>query len=1454
MMKNTITKFFAAIALLAFMAPSMVAWGQTRTEITWTASEQGYTNAQDITNVSFDDNVSGVFAKGTGSNPPKYYTSGTAIRCYGGNTIAISTTVGNLTGITITFGSSDGSNAITTDVGSYENDTWSGEAESVTFTIGGTSGNRRIAGFSITYATEAATVAMPTFNPASGTEFGDEGLEVTINCETENVSIYYTTDGSTPDDESTLYIAPFIITETTTVKAIAYDGDDNTSNVASATFTYVDPNAPGTLNNPYTVAQARAAIDANTGITGVYATGIVSAIPTAYSTQYSNITFNFVDNEGDTDFLQAYRCVSGNGVDASEVAVGDIVVVYGNLKKYNSTYEFDAACQLVSLEHPAVAVEAPTFSPIAGTYAEAQSVTISCETTGATIYYTIDGTEPTNASTQYTAAINVESTTTIKAIAYDGEDASTVATANYYFCSADDPYTVTEALAFASYQYPANGIYVEGIVSTAAESLSSGTLTYYISVDGEATDELEVYKGKGLNNEAFAAVDDIQVGDIVTIYGNVQVYNGTIEFGSGNYLVSFERPQSTEPSITVANATVEVEAEGAEGTLTVTYDNITEIVAEVYFCDAEGEAATYDWITAVINSENNVEYLVEPNEGEARTAYFKVYALDDNAEDVYSNLVTINQAAYVAPALDYATLPFEFDGGRADIETTDGLTQEGLDSDYSSSPKLKFNTTGDWLLLHFIEQPGKLTFDIKGNSFSGGTFTVQTSEDGETFADLETYTELTGTTVYSEEFNNLGENVRYIKWIYTEKVNGNVALGNITLAEYTGPVAVITVEPATVEVPVDGAEGTLTVTYENIAEVVAEVYFCDAEGEETTYDWFTASINDENNVEYLVEANEGEARTAYLKIYALDDNTEDVYSNLVTINQAAYVDPGTESSYVRITSLAQLTDGSKVVIAARRNETNANEYAAMSGTASGKPTGVNFTSLTNEDEEEVLPSIIADEEEVYYWIVNLTSQGYTFTNADGDVIGYGTSGTNFVTGGTNIAWTIEKSTSDETAMVGEYTGFVITNKNNTGRAFAYNGSVFGAYATSNMNASGYNFYLDFFVQSEDAPITETYTLNIDGYSTATNPDGGYYLIASPVIVNPASVEGMTDGNFDLYYFDQAEDNEWQNWKDNDATTGHFNLVPGKGYLYAHETGGAFELTGTPYTGNGVIELDYTEGPTFAGWNLVGNPFGADATITTTSGSEKPFYVMNEEGTDLAVSDIEQVAAMEGVFVVADADGQTVTFTEVTEPTNTSKIVMNILSNRSNVIDRAIVRFGQGEQLPKFMLNPNNTKIYIPQYESNYAMVRSENEAEMPVSFKAATNGTYTISVNAENVDMDYMHLIDNLTGNDIDLRETPSYTFEANTTDNANRFTLVYGILTGVNENNENNFAYFNGSNWTISSNGNATLQVVDLTGRVLSSEQLNGTVNVNINQAAGVYMLRLVNGDNVMTQKVVVK
>ena len=152
------------------------------------------------------------------------------------------------------------------------------------------------------------------------------------------------------------------------------------------------------------------------------------------------------------------------------------------------------------------------------------------------------------------------------------------------------------------------------------------------------------------------------------------------------------------------------------------------------------------------------------------------------AYDAYGNKSSITDRTYTG--VGPATLPFTFDEEKAAIETTTGLIHSGLGSDYNNSPYLKFDSADDYVILYFDGVPGTLTFDIKGNGSGSdpwaGTFTVQTSADGETYTDLKSYTSLS--SKQSESFaNELASDVRYIKWIYTAKTTGNVALGNIKL-------------------------------------------------------------------------------------------------------------------------------------------------------------------------------------------------------------------------------------------------------------------------------------------------------------------------------------------------------------------------------------------------------------------------------------------------------------------------------------------------------------------------------------------------------------------------------------------------------------------------------------------------------------------------------------------------
>jgi Chitobiase/beta-hexosaminidase C-terminal domain/Legume lectin domain len=256
----------------------------------------------------------------------------------------------------------------------------------------------------VAYGLLNATTTTPTFSPGAGTYSGAQS--VTIKDATPGATIYYTTDGSTPTTSSSKYSGPVTVSASETLRAIAVANGLNNSAVASATYTINSGSGGGPTATPtftpaagsYTGAQSVTISDATTGATIYYTTN--GTTPTTASTVYTGpITVSA------SETLEAIAVASGQT--ASSVA--------------SAAYTISA---------PTTAT--PTFTPAAGTYTSAQSVTIADATTGATIYYTTNGTAPTTASAVYGGPISVSASETLEAIAVAaGHTASPVATASY---------------------------------------------------------------------------------------------------------------------------------------------------------------------------------------------------------------------------------------------------------------------------------------------------------------------------------------------------------------------------------------------------------------------------------------------------------------------------------------------------------------------------------------------------------------------------------------------------------------------------------------------------------------------------------------------------------------------------------------------------------------------------------------------------------------------------------------------------------------------------------------------------------------------------------------------------------------------------------------------------------------------------------------------------------------
>ena len=751
---------------------------------------------------------------------------------------------------------------------------------------------------------------------------------------------------------------------------------------------------------------------------------------------------------------------------------GKVVTVTGYYVGVSSSQYYNT--MIGSIEEVITSVAAPTFNPVAGAYTGTQSVTISCETEGSTIYYTTDGTTPTNESTQYIAAIQVSETTTIKAIAYVGSSASTVATATY---TITQPLNTIEAIFAAATSTETNVIvtinnWVVSGVSTNGKNVyitdgTNGLIVYYTSdmsatfsagniLSGENVScKLKLYNGAAelLNVNAadltittggtvtpadieMANLSGVNTGALLHYDGltctvdNNKYYltDGTTSLQLYNALFAFSNPVSGKvynitgvyvqynntkeimprsaadivevavPSITLAQYEYNLNADGGDAELPVSYTNMpANPQAVVIFYEANGETPLTEnptWITAEINDNYNIAGHIDVNEGEARSAYFKVKGKDANNNDVYSNLITINQASagpniefnntsmtlaaggesdrqlnfdysglgnnptftinyyeqngttaatynhdwltatitddklnvtagantgdartvylkvygvknenvhaesnlvtitQAAQVVDYATLPFEWEGGpRSEFEALTGTSTYSV-GDYGDNQgvyRMKLDGNGDYIQVKTNEQPGIVSIGVKMiGGATTSTLTVQGSADGTTFTNVEALTisgsqndELTLTTT-----NDFAATDRYVRLLFTK--GSNVGVGPITIAQVDNTPS-ITLNQYTYNLNADGGDAVLPVTTANLAaNPQLAVVFYESDGATTTsYGWISATINNAGNIAGHIDENEGEARTAYFKVSGLaNDNTTTVYSNLVTITQA----------------------------------------------------------------------------------------------------------------------------------------------------------------------------------------------------------------------------------------------------------------------------------------------------------------------------------------------------------------------------------------------------------------------------------------------------------------------------------------------------------------------------------------------------------------------------------------
>jgi Listeria-Bacteroides repeat domain (List_Bact_rpt). len=380
---------------------------------------------------------------------------------------------------------------------------------------------------------------------------------------------------------------------------------------------------------------------------------------------------------------------------------------------------------------------------------------------------------------------------------------------------------------------------------------------------------------------------------------------------------------------------------------------------------------------------------------------------------------------------------------------------------------------------------------------------------------------------------------------------------------------------------------------------------------------------------------------------------------------------------------------------------------------------------------------------------------------------------------------------------------------------------------------------------------------------------GWHFISSPVTSQTIQsfIDNAGENDYDLYKWDGSQQDEnnnntsWYNYK-GDGNNFENNFTVGTGYLTAYESATQFDFTGELNFGTSYSfeNLTYNADNGWENYALLGNPYtyAMDWSKFSMTNVFNGFAVVNPStgAFDYATSGL--IYPGQGFMIYTQETSPTLSYDKNGGAKRDNSVnEINVFVEGQESHDNTIIRLGKNEKggFAKLTnMNRNMALVYLPVNGVHYAIASFEEDTEsIPVSFKAKISGLYTFSVKL-NGKFAYLHLIDNLTGADIDLLKENSYSFMANTNDYASRFKLVLNPIENGPTSGEN-FAFFSNGNLIINSIENgAILQVIDIQGHILSNETVNGSYNKALNMNAGIYVIRLIESDNVRIQKIVVE
>ena len=394
--------------------------------------------------------------------------------------------------------------------------------------------------------------------------------------------------------------------------------------------------------------------------------------------------------------------------------------------------------------------------------------------------------------------------------------------------------------------------------------------------------------------------------------------------------------------------------------------------------------------------------------------------------------------------------------------------------------------------------------------------------------------------------------------------------------------------------------------------------------------------------------------------------------------------------------------------------------------------------------------------------------------------------------------------------------------------------------------------------NESDNVKASYQKDIDAY-TSKDSDG-WYLISSPVDEMPISESSFITEVYDLYRYKEST-SVWENYR-----AGHDDFTyfeNGRGYLFANSNTFSPAFKGDLNNYDAVFPVTCEAQNTLAGFNILGNPYphviykgagGAIDDVRLAAG----YYYLSFKGEWLARTFETAIQPGQGVLVrtIANADiiiekTNAEAIAESSSKDDMKRLKINVVGNGKE--DCAFAYLCNGNGLNKVgHRNETVPLLYIPHDGSDYAIAMLGDDTQtFNVDFEAKTVGMYTLSVETLG-DFDYLHIIDKFTGADVDMLVEDNYSFVASPTDSESRFMIVLRDYSGVGETpTMSDFAYI--ANGAIIVNGEGTLQLIDMMGRVVKTQEISGVETI-CTPTSGVYVVRIICGKDVKTQKIVVR